>query len=179
MRALARWTPALAAFAIAGCATLETGSFVDRGANFTRYRTYNWERRTARPPGDPRLEKNGLFQDHLQGAVEKQFAARGFRGPTPRKPDLLLRYRAAVTPRVTVNGVESGYGHCTSDCSARIVEYETATLVLDVIDARTNKMLWRGWAQDDLNDVLHDEDRMARRIDAAVTQMLAKFPSHA
>jgi hypothetical protein len=80
---------------------------------------------------------------------------------------------------VTVNGVESGYGHCTSDCSARVGEYETATLVLDIIDARTNKMLWRGWAQDDLNDVLHDEDRMARRINAVVTQMLAKFPSQA
>lgn len=178
MRLLARWTSALAVFAISGCATLETGSFVDRAADFTRYQTYNWARPLTRPPGDPRLEKNPFFQDHLQGAVEKQLAARGFRGPTPRKPDLLLRYRAAVTPRVTINGVESGYGHCSSDCSARIVEYEAATLVLDVIDARTNKMLWRGWVRDDLNDVLHNEDTMARRIQSAVTQMLAKLPAH-
>jgi hypothetical protein len=78
---------------------------------------------------------------------------------------------------VTVNGVESGYGYCSNDCSARIVEYETATLVLDIVDARTKKVLWRGWAQDDLLEVLDNQDRMARRIHTAITQMLAKFPS--
>jgi hypothetical protein len=168
----------LAVFALPACATFETGFFVDRAANFTRYQTYNWAPPSSGPAGDPRLEKNPFFQDHLQGAIEKQLAAKGFRGPTPRKPDLLVRYRAAVTPRVTINGVENGYGHCTTDCSARVVEYEAATLVLDVIDSRTNRMLWRGWVQDDLHDVLRSETRMARRIQAAVTQMLAKLPAH-
>ena len=179
MRQLARWTATLSILAISGCAAIDTGSFVDRAADFTRYRTYNWTRPSARPAGDPRLEKNASFQDHLQGEVEKQLAGKGLRGPTRRSPDLLVRYRAAVTPRVTVNGADSGYGYCSTDCSARVVEYETATLVLDIVDARTKKVVWRGWAQDDLHDVLDSEDRMARRIHEAITQMLAKFPSNA
>jgi hypothetical protein len=39
MGGLARWLSALAVFAISGCATIDTGSFVDRAVDFTRYRT--------------------------------------------------------------------------------------------------------------------------------------------
>jgi hypothetical protein len=178
MKSILRLTFVMSLAAISGCASIQSGSFVDRAADFSRYRTYNWAP-TASPGGDPRLEKNPYFQDYLQGSVEQQFAAKGFKGPTPRKPDLLIRYRAAVTPRVTVNGVENGYGYCSDDCTARINEYETATLILDLVDARTKKVVWRGWAQDRLDDVLDNQDRMKQRLQQAVTAMLAKFPAKA
>jgi hypothetical protein len=48
--------------------------------------------------------------------------------------------------------------------------------VLDVIDTRTNRLIWRGWAQDSVEEALEDSDRMARQINEAVTRMLATFP---
>jgi hypothetical protein len=179
MRPLLRLTAVFALLAISGCAPIHTGSFVDQSVDFSKYHSYNWAPSAQRSTGDARLEKNAVFQDHLQGEVEKQFAAKGFKGPTSRKPDLLLRYRAATTSRVNVNGVESGYGYCSSDCSARVVEYEAATLVLDVVDARTRKVVWRGWSQDHLDDLLDNQDRMARRLQEAITKMLEKFPANA
>jgi hypothetical protein len=178
MGTLLRLTTALAVFALSGCATVQTGSFVDHGVDFSQYRTYNWAPQ-APPTGDPRLERDAAFQDHLQGEVEKEFAAKGLTGPTSRRPQLLVRYRAATTPRVTVNGPESGYGYCSIDCTSRIVEYETATLIVDVLDARTRKLIWRGWAQDRLDEVLGNSDRMKKRLHEAVTHMLANFPSRA
>jgi hypothetical protein len=49
--------------------------------------------------------------------------------------------------------------------------------VIDVIDGRTNRLIWRGWAQSGVADILNNRDRMARRIDQAVTRMFERFPS--
>jgi hypothetical protein len=48
--------------------------------------------------------------------------------------------------------------------------------VIDIVDTRTNRVIWRGWAQDTVEGVLDNQDRMARKIDEAVTRMLARLP---
>jgi hypothetical protein len=42
---------------------------------------------------------------------------------------------------------------------------EIGTFVIDIIHARSNKLLWRGWAQSLVEDILDDADRMAKTID--------------
>jgi len=80
MRQLLRATAAaLGALSLTACATtMSVGSHVGRGVDVARYRTYDWEPADALPMGDPRLDRNPFFQDRVQGAVEKQLAARGF-----------------------------------------------------------------------------------------------------
>ena len=39
---------------------------------------------------------------------------------------------------------------------------QIGTFVIDIIDARSN-LLWRGWAQSLVEDILDDADRMAKR----------------
>jgi hypothetical protein len=48
--------------------------------------------------------------------------------------------------------------------------------VLDIVDARTNRVIWRVWAQDSVEAILNNEDRMAKKIHEAVTRMLASLP---
>ena len=56
------------------------------------------------------------------------------------------------------------------------MEYEAGTLILDVVDSRTNRVVWRGWAQDSFDGVIDNRDRLERVINRAVAQMLARFP---
>jgi len=49
-------------------------------------------------------------------------------------------------------------------------------LVLDVIDPRTNKLVWRGWARSSVDDMLRSPAQMARMIDQDVTDMLRWLP---
>jgi hypothetical protein len=56
------------------------------------------------------------------------------------------------------------------------MEYEAGTIIIDVMDARTNRLIWRGWAQSHLSDLLDNKDKMAKRIDEAVTRMLRQLP---
>ena len=164
--------------ALGGCATTMTvSSHVARGLDFTQYGTYDWGPADALPAGDPRLDGKPFFHDRVQGAVERQLAARGFERSTSATPDLLIHYHASITQRIDVNRVDREHGYCYGEnCSVRVFEFETGTLVLDMVDTRTNRVIWRGWVQDSLQGLLDNPDRMARTINEAVRRMLEKFP---
>ena len=92
-------------------------------------------------------------------------------------PDLLVHYHAAVSRRIDVNGLARERAECYDAAySARVIDNEAATLVLDIVDARTEQLVWRGWAQDDLDALLADHRRMAREINEAVQRMMAQLP---
>jgi hypothetical protein len=150
-------------------------SHVERGLDFSAYRTFDWGPADALPTGDPRLDKDPYFQDHMQGAVERQLAARGFeRAATPDAADLLIHYHAHISQRIDVSR-DSEYGY-TYDSAFSIVEYEAGTLVLDVVDTRTQRVIWRGWAQDRVESMLENRDTMAVKIDEAVRLMVERLP---
>lgn len=167
----------LGVVATSGCATtMNAGSHVQAGLKMSRYHTYEWGPADALPSGDPRLDKDPYFQDHLEGAVEKQLAARGLIRATG-SPDLLLHYHANIDTRIDVGRTEREYGYCRGmDCQSWVVDYEAGTLVLDLIDARTNRLIWRGWAQDGVAPMLANQDRMRQKINEAVSRMMASFP---
>jgi uncharacterized protein DUF4136 len=163
--------------AASGCATMNVSSHVQRGLDFGRYHTYDWGPADALPTGDPRLDADPFFRDHLEGAVEKQLAIRGFERSASGTPDLLIHYHASINLRIDVNRVDREYGYCyDAACGARVFDYEAGTLVLDVVDPRTNAVVWRGWAQDAVEGMLDNRDVMARKINEAVTRMLERFP---
>jgi hypothetical protein len=169
---------AIAALALNGCAsTMTVSSHLQRDLDFAHYRSFGWGPADALPTGDPRLDDNPFFHDHVQGAVEKTLAGRGLAFPDSGTPDLLLHYHASIAQRMDVNRIDRQYGYCyDDDCAVRTFRFEAGTLVLDVVDARTNQVVWRGWAQHRIGDMLDDPDEMAARIDEAVRRMLARLP---
>jgi hypothetical protein len=155
---------------------MNVSSHVRRGIDVGQYRTYAWGPADALPTGDPRLDENPYFEDYVQGAVERQLAARGILASTAGTPDLLIHYHASIDTRIDVGRSEHEYERChAADCSSWLQEYEAGTLVLDVVDARTNRLVWRGWAQDSV-EAFEDRDQMGQRVAEAVRRMMATFP---
>jgi hypothetical protein len=174
--ALAFSALAFTALVSTACATTMTvSSHVDGGVDFARYRTFDWGPADVLPTGDPRLDANPFFKDHMQGEVEKQLAARGIAVASSGTPDLLIHYHANISQRMNVSGVDRGRGYSVED-SAQVGEYEAGTIVLDLVDPRTGRVVWRGWAQDAVTDMLANEDKMAEKVREAVTRMLARLP---
>ena len=78
-----------------------------------------------------------------------------------------------IRQRFQVNDPE----RCTpGDCEARLIDYEQGTLVIDVIDTCTDALAWRGWAQDGVQGILENPDRVKRTVNEAVTKMMVLFP---
>jgi hypothetical protein len=165
---------ALSTLVVTGCATITAGSYGDRQIDFAQYHTYDWGPPDALPTGDPRLDSNPFFEDRFEGAVELQLARKGF-GRADERPDLIVHYHANITQRLEVHGVE---GNCTSgnDCEPRASQYDSGTLVLDFVDARTNKVVWRGWSQGIMNGIIGNQDRLEIHIDEAVRRIFEQFP---
>jgi hypothetical protein len=161
----------------AGCATLTVSSHIERGVDFRQYATYDWGPPDNLPIGDPRLDNNPFFADRLQGAVEKALAANGYERAAGSPPDLLVHYHANVMQRFDVNAADQPYGYCYGDnCEARVVEFEEGTLVVDLIDTKTNKVVWRGWAQDTMTGVIDHQDRLDQKVDDGITKMMRRLP---
>ena len=168
---------AILGFIVAGCATVLVSSHVRHDVDFDRYRTFDWGPADALPTGDPRLDRNPFFKDYLQGAVERRLAEKGIELSTSGTPDLLIHYHANVMQRFDVNRVDAGYDDFVTNPRITVTDYEAGTIVLDMIDTGTNRLVWRGWAQEELEALIGSRWRMRRMIDQAVTKMLQTFPT--
>jgi uncharacterized protein DUF4136 len=168
----------VSALAVSACAAVHVGSHVERGLDFTRYRTFDWGPADAFPTGDPRLDRDRVFQDYVQGAIEKRIAARGFELSTSAPPDLLIHYHASVRDRLDVDAQDRGSAYVNGPTgSPRVTRFEAGTLVIDLVEAGTNRVIWRGWAQDGLEGLFDDRDRLVKTIDEAVTRVLETLPT--
>ena len=68
-----------------------------------------------------------------------------------------------------------GLGYGPYYGSSRVTEYVRATFVLDVVDTRTNELIWRGWAEKTL---AHNPNPKAvqKYVSEAVAKILEEFP---
>ncbi len=68
-----------------------------------------------------------------------------------------------------------GFGYGPYYGSSRLREYVQAQLVLDVVDAQTDELIWRGWATKSLEDNPTPE-AVRKYVKAAVEKILERFP---
>ena len=163
----------LSAAALLACASTQVNSFLDRGVDLQRYRTYSWGPPDAVATGDPRLDNNEFFHSRMHAQVETQLATRGFEPAARGTADLLVHYHVSVTQRIDVNSVDQKYGYC-DNCKPEV--YDAGTLTLDLVDARSHRLVWRGWAARSFDGVLDRQEWMERQIDDAVTRIVARLP---
>jgi len=159
------------------CATVSVGADHEAGVRFDQYRTFGWEAQDALPVGDPRLDNNPFFDSRVRGAVELELAAKGLRLVTDT-PDLLIHYHASVQQRIDVIKRDESRGYITPDYGqpSTVVEFEEGTIIVDVADAKSKKILWRGWAQTDVGGLMNQPREMEKRIRTAMQKMITEFP---
>ena len=163
--------------AVAGCATLTVSSHIERDVNFADYVTWDWGPSDDLPVGDPRLDNNPFFRDYVEGTVERILVRKGYERAVTGMPDLLIHYHANVAQKVDVYGADYPYGYCYGNCEARIVEFEQGTIVLDVVDTATNKVVWRGWVQDAMTGIIDDQERLRSQVFEGMAKMMVRLPN--
>ena len=179
MLRLMRWSVVVVmGLAASACATMNVSSHVERGLNFGQFHTWQWATPDALPESDARLD-TAFFQDHFQGAVEREMTMRGLTQTVSEGdvPDLLVHYHANISSRINVNHGDQTVGACyDEDCSVKVFDHDLGTIIIDVVDGHTNRLIWRGWAQNPVEGVIDHPDRFQARIQKAVSRMFARFP---
>jgi hypothetical protein len=162
---------------LGACAAMAVGSDFSVLTDFKPFRTYSWAPRDALPTGDPRLDNNPFFDARVRTAVDSLMAVKGYRVTHPDSaPGLTLHYHVSLRQRVDYVQADTdrGYTYPSSETIAR--SYEEGTLVIDIAEARTKRILWRGWAQRDITGVIDDRKQLERRTYEAVHEILRLFP---
>jgi len=162
---------AVAAIATA-CAPITVTSYTPRGVEVTRYRTFAWDRVDTSVPGDPRLDNDTMFHEYLHHAIERQLVSRGYE-PTTVQPDVLVHYHASSRQKIYTSGEQRTAERC-QDCSVDV--YDEGTLLIDLTDARTGALVWRGVAESGLAAVVGNQARMEETIERVVDRMFARLP---
>ena len=176
--------------ASAACSDIQVISEVDPQADFAGLDSYAWM-----PPewgiiDDPAVNLD-LLDARVKQAVEEEMASRGYRlAGRPDAADLLARYRVSLaTQRVTARtdqgvsfGAEGGWeydfgvlGGSTRSGSLGERRVEKGTLVLELLDAAGEWVMWRGLAQAEV-DVFRPSTEKDARLREAVGKMLAGLP---
>jgi hypothetical protein len=153
---------------ISGCAAYSIKTDFDRSIDFSRYTTYKWMKTPSDVLG-PRSTQS-LLDKRVKSAVNRELAMKGLQESTGQA-ELLITYHAGVRNKVDVS--THRYGYRGWGTAVDVQQYSEGTLVLDLIDAERNQLIWRGWGT---GAVDRDPSQMESRVNKAVTEILAKFP---
>ena len=143
----------------------------DRTINFDQYKTYSWEKVETQDP---------LWVDRIKSAVDTNLTAKGWT-QVPSDGNISLVAIEATKNEQTLNTFYNGFGGGWrwggfggfGDATTTTDTYQVGTLVLDMFDTQTKKLVWRGSASDTLSD---KTDKNIKNLDKGVQKMLKHFP---
>ena len=164
------------AFTAVECGSVTIDSYAERGFELQRYHTFNWGPPDTVSTGDPRLDNNRFFDERVRMQVETALAGRGLEKTATEPPDVLVHYHASVTQKIDTRNLDGEYDDCEEgDCKPHV--YDAGTLFIDLVDRRTNRLVWRGWAAGSIEGLIDDQDWLEKRIDEIVTRILDRLPA--
>ena len=154
--------------------TQEVKTDYDRTANFSRYKTYSWEKVQTPDP---------LWVDRIKAAVNAALAAKGWTQVESggdisiiameinRDHQILNTYYDDFGGGWRWRGF-GGFGESTTTSDT----YTVGTLVVDLFDAKTKDLVWRGVASGMLSN---KSGKNIENLDRGVQKLFQHFPPDA
>ncbi len=153
----------------------------DDTAHLGAYHSYAWLSPPPGPVRDPILDSQ-IFEGRVQRAVEADLKARGYTpAADPAGADFLVTYHTVSKQKLDSGGVGFGFGVVdafprgfgTVVVAPPVESRDEGTLMLDMIDGKSKRLVWRGWTSGWLNQDNYTDAAVA----SAVHQILDKLPA--
>ena len=145
----------------------------DRGANFAQYKTYSWEQVKTKDP---------LDVDRIKSAVNAALAARSW-AQADSGGDVSIVAMEITHNQQTLNTFYDGFGGGWGwrrfggggfgEATTTADTYKVGTVVVDLFDAKTKQLIWRGSSSDTLSN---NSDKNIKNLDKGVDKMFKHFP---
>jgi hypothetical protein len=167
--------------AVSGCgSSISVNHDWDVNAPFEEYRTYDWIPLPEAPPGNAStaVQRNDLLDKRIRAAVDDALTGKGL-VPSTTSPDLLVVYHVGVQDKVQVTDWGYRYSDYYWGWGGREVDvynYQEGTLIIDLIDAKTKNMVWRGAGTKPLDDGAPSPEKQDKNIRNAVGAIMEKYP---
>jgi hypothetical protein len=143
----------------------------DPAVDFANYKTFALKLGTAW--GNPLGEKR-VVDEITAGLVEK-----GWKAAPEETADTVVVLHGATSTKKSLNTFYSGgyggyyWGGMGGTSTTSVNEYTVGTLVTDIFDARSKKLIWRGTAQDELSE---KPEKNKKKLAKASDKLFKNFP---
>lgn len=161
----------MAVLLVTGAAVAQQTSVdYDRSVDFSRYKTYAWA--SGKAAQDP------FNHQRIVRAIDAQLAAQGWiRVEAGQNPDAVVLYHGAMTEQKQARVWGSGYGpgwrFGGGTAQVDLNTIEVGQLVVDIRDAASEKLIWRGRASDTRSD---KPEKNEKKINKAAEKLFKNFP---
>ena len=153
---------------------------INRSANFSQVRTFSIK---ETPPADPTASKTTAYdspivRQNTNAAVAAQLEARGLRRDDVHPDVYITTHRTFQTEYYGWGGPGWGYGYGYWGYgygSYYLEPIVVGTLVVDITDAETGELMWRGLSERDMHPTSSPEHRL-KRINKEVYKIFKKYP---
>jgi len=145
----------------------------DHQANFSQYKTYSWQQIKA---------ADSLWDSRIKNAVDAQLAAKGWTQVDSGGDVAVVAIKTTQTQRslqTFYDGFGGGWGWRRfggggfGESTTTEQDYKEGTLVVDLFDAKTKQLIWRGSAEDTLSS---KAEKNEKNLDKGVEKMFKDFP---
>lgn len=173
MRLTTVTTALVLVLAASATAFAQTISFdFDKSIHFGGFKTYGWVPGTNVP--------DQLVHRRIVDAVDVQLTLKGLtKASKAAPPDVLIAYHASFEQDLQITGFGSGWGGYrfagTRSGTARAEEILVGTMVVDIVDAETNNIVWRATATNDI-DVDAKPDKRDKNITKTAEKLFKHYP---
>ena len=167
---------------IQACSGITVSQDFERGFDFSEYKSYAWLPETDKPYG---LKDNDLLDHRIRDAMVRHFDSKGYKLLKDEVPDFYISYQMSVEQRVSSSNVSGGIaigsggysrvgtiGIMTSP-QARV--YDQGKLHIDVTDAASGNLVWRGLSTQQMSQH-SDPEKMTEIINETVAAVMEQFP---
>lgn len=155
-------------------------SIVDKTAQFENYTTFGFHP-TLLPQGN---EYDSLSYRYIKSSIQTEMLNKGYK--YAEEPDLWVNFNVHVKDKIMINSGPSasfyyhyrqGYGVWGNYpiVDERITQYTEGTLNIDLIDNRTNRLLWEGIAIGRVSENTYDN--LEYKVNQAVRLIFEKLPN--
>ena len=170
---------------VVGCGflTLTAGAFAvtaktdyDHSVNFEKYRTFAWKDYETRRSG---IVNNSIVASRIQNAVNEQLTKKGLQ-ENDGDPDVYVVAHVGAKNMTDVEYMPAigGWRHWRWMGPDMFVNrYVQGTTIIDIVDAKTNELVWRAIATDTGSNVLDVES--SKNIDKIASDAFKHFPPKA
>jgi|TARA_R110002012_G_scaffold306589_1_gene511398 PBP1b-binding outer membrane lipoprotein LpoB len=155
---------------LSSCNSVRVASDYDTKANFNNYKTFAYFK-----TGIDKAEINDIDKRRILRAIESEMIAKGFTKSV--EPDLLVSIFTKSRENVNVNrnnfGWGFGWGFYGASFGTSVSTSTEGTLYIDLIDAKTNELVWQGQGSGYLTK---NVKKKQERINEFVEEILEAYP---
>ncbi len=147
----------------------------DRDISFANYKTYGWLSKETHEIKDNPLYYSELSDKVIKREVGLQLKNKGYTFSS-LDPDLQMNYHIITegwTTAISPDPFGYRYDSYWINREIRLSEYREGTLIIDLMDPKTNSLVWRGWVVNYKGQ--KKPYQVERQIEKATQKIFEKF----